>query len=271
MFAPKMARLLPLLLLLAGWAAAPLHLTHTTQQQRRQQQPRLSPRLTKMRTLIAGAQLGVGCDVQDPSPMISDPQTGLWHFWSVYGCGGTCGWAGQLRHWYSNSTDLESATFLDGGQALNHSANPNALDSNGQFSPAIIYDTADSRWFLFYSATGKNGSAARRCIGEPTGCTSSQMVASSASPHGPWRKLGVVARAMHDGSWNEILVDSGRALLISGVRGFYGIGFVSKTRWQAGHVLDVEGVYRPQNASSFAPPYQLGVPLNTTSDTNSEG
>ena len=116
-----------------------------------------------MRTLISGAQLGAGCDVQDPSPMIRDPQTGLWHFWSVFGCGGTCGWAGQLRHWYSNSTELESAAFLDGGQALNHSADPNALDSNGQFSPAIIYDAADSTWFLFYSATGKNGSASRRC------------------------------------------------------------------------------------------------------------
>ena len=264
-----MARLLPLLLL-AGSGAAPV--THGAQQRGQGQQgPPLSPRLTKMRTLISGAQLGAGCDVQDPSPMIRDPQTGLWHFWSVFGCGGTCGWAGQLRHWHSNSTELESAAFLDGGQALNHSADPNALDSNGQFSPAIIYDAADSTWFLFYSATGKNGSVSRRCITEPTGCTSSQMVASSASPHGPWRKLGVVARAMRDGSWNEVLVDSGRALLVNGARGFYGIGFVSKARWQAGHVLDVEGVYRPRDPSSFAPPYQLGVPLNTSSDANSEG
>ena len=153
---------------------------------------RLSPRLTKMHTIIYGAQLGKDCDVQDPSPMIRDPETQLWHFWSVFGCGGTCGWAGQLRHWYSNSTDLETAAFLDGGQALNHSADPNALDSNGQFSPAIIYDDAEKSWYLFYSATGKNGSAARRCITEPTGCESSQMVASSASPHGPWRKLGAV-------------------------------------------------------------------------------
>ena len=76
---------------------------------------------------------------------------------------------------------------------------------------------------------------------------------------------------MHDGSWNEILVDSGRALLIDGVRGYYGIGFVSKARYQAGHILDQEGVYRPKDPASFAPPYKLGVPLNTSSDANPEG
>ena len=76
---------------------------------------------------------------------------------------------------------------------------------------------------------------------------------------------------MRDGSWNEILVDSGRALLIDGVRGYYGIGFVSKARYQAGHILDQEGVYRPKDPASFAPPYKLGVPLNTSSDANPEG
>ena len=58
--------------------------------------PPLSPRLTKLRTLISGGKFGAGCDVQDPSPMVLDPHTDLWHFWSVFGCGGTCGWAGHL-------------------------------------------------------------------------------------------------------------------------------------------------------------------------------
>ena len=213
----------------------------------------LSPRLTKIRTIVSGGQFGDGCDVQDPSPMIRDPKTNLWHFWSVFGCGGTCGWAGHLRHWYSNTTNLETAGFVDGGIALNHSSDPHALDSNGQFSPAIFYDTSHAMWYLFFSATGKNGSATRRCITEPTGCTSSQMVASSVTPHGPWLKLGPVARALNDGSWNERLVDSGRALEIHGKRGFYGIGFVSNPRYKAGHVLDVEGVYcRPRHVLPVA-------------------
>lgn len=212
----------------------------------------LSPRFTKLRTLISGGQFGAGCDVQDPSPMIRDPQTNLWHFWSVFGCGGTCGWAGHLRHWYSNSTDLSTAGFVDGGIALNHSSDPHALDSNGQFSPAIFYDKSHATWYLFFSATGKNGSVTRTCIAEPTGCTSSQMVASSASPHGPWLKLGAVARALADGSWNERLVDSGRALEIQGRRGYFGIGFVSNARYKAGHVLDVEGVYCTAYASPRA-------------------
>ena len=118
----------------------------------------------------------------------SSPTDNLRSAWNESGCAEPgCGLV-----WYSNSTDLETAAFLDGGQALNHSADPKALDSNGQFSPAIIFDDAEKSWYLFYSATGKNGSAARRCVTEPTGCESSQMVASSASPHGPWRKLGAV-------------------------------------------------------------------------------
>lgn len=147
------------------------------------------------------------------------------------------------------------------------------MDSNGCFSPSVIYDAAvgNGTWFLFYSATGKNGSATRECVTEPTGCTSSQMVASSPSPDGPWRRLGAVARAMNDGSWNSRLVDCGRALLVNGRRGYFGVGFVSAQRERSGHVEDVEGVYRPIDPGSFAPPYRVGVPLNTSSDSNQEG
>jgi hypothetical protein len=130
---------------------------------------------------------------------------------------------------------------------------------------------ADQTWYLFYSATGKNGSATRKCITEPTGCESSQMVASSVSPHGPWKKLGYVARAMNDGSWNERLVDSGRALLVNGKRGYYGIGFLSLAHDKTAAVEDIEGVYFPEDPASFRPPYKLGVPLNTSSDANYEG
>ena len=149
---------------------------------------------------------------------------------------------------------LSSAGFLDGGMALNHSTDPSAPDSNGQFSPAIFYDSADEKWYLFFSATGKNGSATRQCITEPTGCASSEMVASSASPHGPWTKLGVVAQAKNDGSWNAQLVDCGRALQINGKRGYYSVGFLGMERAKTAATTCVEGVYFPEDPSSFKPP-----------------
>jgi hypothetical protein len=58
---------------------------------------------------------------------------------------------------------------------------------------------------LFYSATGKKGSATRECVTEPTGCTSAR------------------CPRMNDGSWNSHLAES---LLINGWRG-YVVGFVS--------------------------------------------
>jgi hypothetical protein len=54
--------------------------------------------------------------------VIRDPWTGRWHFYSVWGCHGRCGWAGQIRHWYSSTGDIETAVILDGGVALNHSS-----------------------------------------------------------------------------------------------------------------------------------------------------
>jgi hypothetical protein len=246
-----------LLVLLVSVSLATPHADSLPQ---RPEPPQKSPRFTKLRTLVYGSQLGPGCDVQDPSPMIRDPVTNLWHFWSVFGCNGKCGWAGSLRHWYSNTTDLETAAFVDGGMALSHATDPSAPDSNGQFSPAIFYDSVDTAWYLFYSATGKNGSATRQCITEPTGCESSEMVASSASPHGPWIKLGCVARAKNDGSWNARLVDSGRALEINGKRGYYSVGFRGAAHVKAGAPPEcVEGVYFPEDPASFRPPCEWVV------------
>ena len=59
---------------------------------------------------------------------------------------------------------------------------------------------------------------------------SAQGVAVSSSPHGPWRRLGVVAAGglawgsdgrgggYREGVWNGLRVDSGRALIVNGTR-----------------------------------------------------
>lgn len=227
-----------------------------------------SPRLQYLRTVATGAS--VGGNLQDPTSM-RDPDTGLWHMWTVTGTDGTCGWAGHIRHFYSSNASLETAAFIDGGIALNHSADPAALDSNGMFSPGIMRDPDDNMWYLFYSATGKGGDAGRQCIGEPTACVSSQQVARAASPHGPWQKLGTVSLAKNDSkSWNERLVDCGRPLIVNGTRAYFGLGFVSTAREQAGAVSSVEGVYLPHDPASWVPPYVDWPrnPLETASDLN---
>ena len=185
-----------------------------------------SPRLRYVRTIITGQS--VGGNVQDPTAM-RDPVSGLYHIFALWGKDGSCGWAGNIRHFYSSTSNLSTARWIDGGLTMNLTSDPWAPDSNGQFMPGIMRDPADGKWFLFYSALGKGGDPMKHCVTEPFDfqrgdCLSSQLVASADSPHGPWTKLGMVSNATHDGvSWNERLVDGGRPLIIAG-RAYWALG-----------------------------------------------
>ena len=162
--------------------------------------------------------------------MIRDPKTRLWHFWSVFGCGGTCGWAGHLRHWYSTLPNSKQPTFSGRRYRPEPAAIP-ALDSNSQFSPAI-FDEADATWYLFFMQPArmetqrKNASQSRQ---------HHRRWSRVARAHGFWFKLGAVARALNDGSWNERLVDSGRALQVRGKRATTALA-LPVAREKAGHV-----------------------------------
>eukprot|EP00041_Stephanoeca_diplocostata_P015559 m.297419 g.297419 ORF g.297419 m.297419 type:complete len:463 (+) comp20080_c0_seq2:74-1462(+) len=195
-------------------------------------------------------------NLRDPSAMIQDPNTLLWHFWVVYMPGATePGWNGFLHHYVSSNSSLDTCVWENHGLALNHSSDPNAYDAQGMFSPSALYDPNGSNpgWYLFYSGCGANHST----LG-----VSAQLVAHAASPDGPWERLGLVAWPLGNASenwskpWNARRLDSGRALTVNGKRGYWTKG-VSRTNFAQ------EGVYFPNNADAFAPPYSewTGNPL----------
>jgi hypothetical protein len=99
-------------------------------------------------------------------------------------------------------------------------------------------------WYLFYSASSANETELKTCA---------QLVASSPSPDGPWDKLGPVATPTGSppgwrGGWNARRVDSGRALIVGGRKGYW-------TKGVSGENIATEGLYFPTSASSFAPPW----------------
>lgn len=197
------------------------------------------PALSTVRT-IATDPSG---NLRDPSAPVQDPTTGLWHFWVVYIPGATQpGWHGYLHHYRSKNTTVESTEWEGLGLALNHSADQAAYDCCGMFSPSAIYD--GGRWWLFYSGTAANYSETR---------TSAQLVAEAASPEGPWTRRGVVARPLGSppdwsSPWNARRLDSGRAMIVGGQRGYWTKGVRGKSFAQ-------EGLYLPQSPDSFMPPY----------------
>ena len=82
------------------------------------------------------------------------------------------------------------------------------------------------------------------------------MVAVSPSPDGPWTKLGTVnrptGRAPDWGpAWNARRLDSGRALVIGGKKGYWtkGVSGASPT------AVASEGLYVPDRPASWAPPW----------------
>lgn len=95
--------------------------------------------------------------------------------------------------------------------------------------------------YLFYSGTGANFT---------TNFTCAQLVARSSSPYGPWTRLGLVAYpSLIPGTWNKLRVDSGRAQIVGGQRGYWTKGVEDDPN------LAREGLYLPVDSSSFAPPY----------------
>lgn len=198
-----------------------------------------TPKLTKLRFIAKD----VSGNLRDPSAVIQDPKTGLWHFWVVFMPGSTQpGWRGYLHHYVSLNTSVESTEWLSLGLALNHSSDPKAFDSGGMFSPSAVYDATGPRpgWYLFYSGTGANYTVTR---------ASAQLVAFATDPDGPWIRLGLVAYPSNvNGTWNAVRTDSGRAQIVNGKRGYW-------TKGVSGKSLAQEGAYFPNDPSTFAPPY----------------
>ena len=181
--------------------------------------------------------------MRDPSAAVQDPKTKRWHFW-VDHMNGTHepGWHAFLHHWSAPSI---LGPWTSHGLALPHATDPAAWDFAGTFSPSVIYSPEEERWFLFYSASGANQSKLSTCA---------QLVASAQSPDGPWTKNGVVAAPTGGpsngwaGAWNTRRLDSGRALVIGGRKGYWTKGCSLKATAQ-------EGLYRPHSDKSWAPPY----------------
>lgn len=214
-------------------------------------------------------------NLRDPSPVIQDPATGRWHFWVDWMPSSTNpngdGWHAYLRHY--SAPEIEGPWVNHGYQgqpfALNHSSDPHAWDYAGQFSPSAIYDAAEKTWWLYYSAAGAN---------QTKFLTNAQMVCSSPSPEGPWARRGLSAwptgsptsnwsqsnhatpncKAGETKCWNARFVDSGRALIVGGRRGFWTKGVEGGIGGNA--LVASEGLYLPSDpSSSFAPPYKEAV------------
>ena len=182
-------------------------------------------------------------NLRDPSAAVQDPKTKRWHFWVDYMPGHTQpGWHAFLHHY---SAETITGPWTNHGLALNHSTNPTAWDYSGQFSSSVIFDEDDQLWYLFYSASGRNQSALSTCA---------QLAASATTPDGPWTVLGPVATptgspaSNWSGGWNTRRLDSGRALVIGGRKGYWTKGVQSTN-------VASEGLYVPVSPHSFAPPY----------------
>jgi len=185
----------------------------------------MEPRLTYVRDLFTDP----AGFLRDPSSPIQDPATGRWHVWVVFvpPAYGTEGWSGLINHFHSPGPDLNTS-LVAAGLALNHSADPAAFDHTGMCSPGAQYDADERRWYLFYTGAtpeGTTGYPPRRG-GSPMDNLSAQGIAVSASPFGPWKRLGIVAPGglgwkaggtgggFRPGVWNGLRVDSGRALVV---------------------------------------------------------
>jgi hypothetical protein len=200
-----------------------------------------TPVLTRVATIAADAR----AHLRDPSSAVRDAATGLWHFMVDYiplSQGTDSGWHALLHHF--EAPDV-AGPWVDRGLALNWSAAPDAPDSWGTFSPSLLWDTGARQWFLFYSGTSLHSyNATQSCA---------QLVASAPSPDGPWTRRGVVcapdgAPPAWNQSWHARRCDSGRAMTVSGRRGYW-------TKGVSGEALAQEGAFFPADASSFAPPY----------------
>jgi hypothetical protein len=201
-----------------------------------------APVLTRVATIAADAR----AHLRDPSSVVRDAATGLWHFMVDYiplAQGVSSGWHALLHHFVAPSA---AGPWTDRGLALNWSAAPDAPDSWGTFSPSLLFDDGDKLWYLFYSGTSRASyNATQSCA---------QLVASAPSPDGPWTRRGVAcapdgAPPAWNQSWHARRCDSGRAMVVGARRGYW-------TKGVSGYALAQEGAFFPANASSFAPPYE---------------
>ena len=214
-----------------------------------------TPRLTRIATIAADPS----GHLRDPSAAVRD-NGGTWHFWVDYiplTQNTQDGWHAYLHHYTAPAV---VGPWQLQGLAFNWSSDPNAFDSWGSFSPSALFDETLNTWFLFYSGT---------CLANYSiFLESAQLVASAASPNGPWTKLGLVNWPTGDPplwtpQWNARRLDSGRALFVGGRRGYW-------TKGVRGASYAQEGVYFPLNGSSFLPPYAewLLNPIYNASDNN---
>jgi hypothetical protein len=209
--------------------------------------------------------------LRDPSSPIQDPD-GVWHAWVVFVPPkyGAEGWSGFIKHFHTK--DLRS-NWTNGGLALNHSSDRLAFDATGMCSPGAQYDPAQKLWYLFYTGATPEGTTGYppRSGGRPMDNLSAQGCAVSSSPYGPWRRLGVVAPGglawnasgkgggYRENHWNGLRVDSGRALIVNGTRLYSTKGIGNGTKLPdsnpSGTYQALQGVFFPDDAASWAPPY----------------
>jgi len=210
--------------------------------------------------------------LRDPSSPICDA-SGVWHAWVVWvnPTYGTEGWSGMIKHFYSRELN---GSWTNDGFALNHSTDPLAFDHTGMCSPGAQFDAATSQWYLFYTGATPLHTTGYppRSGGAPMDNLSAQGVAVSASPYGPWRRLGIVAPGglawgpsgkgggFRPNVWNGLRVDSGRALIVNGTRLYstkgIGNGTAIPNSNPGGSYQALQGVFFPVNSSSWAPPYR---------------
>ena len=204
--------------------------------------PYRTPVLTRVSTIAADA----GAHLRDPSAVVRDASTGLWHFFVDYiplSQNTQAGWHAYLHHY---SAPAVEGPWTSHGLALPWSSDAGAFDSWGTFSPSVIFSSTDAQWYLFYSGVSLSNYSAT--------LSSAQLVASAPSPDGPWTKLGLVAwptgaPPAWAPQWNARRCDSGRAMVVGGRAGYW-------TKGVRDEAFAQEGAYFPLNASSFSPPFE---------------
>jgi hypothetical protein len=223
--------------------------------------------------------------LRDPSSPIQAPD-GVWHAWAVWVDPkyGQEGWSGKLKHFYSSTL---ASNWTNDGFAMRHSDDPLAFDHTGQNSPGAQYDAEAKLWYLFYTGATPEGTTGYPPVrgGSPMDNLSAQGVAVSASPFGPWKRLGVVAPGglawgpggkgggYRPNVWNGLRVDSGRALIVNGTRLYstkgIGNGTAIPNSNPTGSYQALQGVFFPANQSSWAPPYSAfsGNPVTRAGPT----
>eukprot|EP00039_Didymoeca_costata_P012715 m.184726 g.184726 ORF g.184726 m.184726 type:complete len:387 (-) comp15562_c0_seq2:187-1347(-) len=209
--------------------------------------------------------------LRDPSAPIQDPVDGKWHAWVVWVDPkyGEEGWSGYIKHFATNSSNLLE-NWTNYGFAMNHSSDPLAFDHSGMCSPGSMYDAETKKWYLFYTGAtpvGTTGYPPRTQGATNMDNLSAQGVAVSDSPYGPWKRLGIVAPGglgwlpggkgggYRKNVWNGLRVDSGRALVVNGVKLYSTKGIGNGTEIPSsnptGSYQALQGVFFPANNSAW--------------------